>query len=163
MKQKTFGIIDTIENEYNAERDKTKIINHIYGSDNSKEESMNAFFAKFNTIFSSFDSEEELKLDLFKRIDIYSFGIMVLYVIKKYIGCLYGKRVIKEKLDYIYYLYHFVYLCCYQNERVANIDNLVVAYNAILLFIYKVKELDVNNIVEEYNNVSAFSELPYQE
>lgn len=158
--QKTFGIIDSIENDYNAKEDTLKIIRHIDGNgrDNSKTESMNAFFDKFNTIFSSFDSEEELKLDLFKRIDIYSFGIMVLYVIKKFIVCLSGKKeqIIQDRLDYIYDLYHFVNVCCCQYEKVVNIDDLVFAYDAILDFIYYVEE---NNV----NILNAFSELPYHE
>jgi serine/threonine protein kinase len=160
ISQKTFGIIDSIENGYNAESDALKIINSINGrGDTSKKEAMNEFLDKFNTIFSSFDSEEEMKLDLFKRIDIYSFGIMVLYVIDKYTGCLYGKRVIQGRLDYIHNLYKFVHACCYQTDRVVNINDLVVAYNEILNFIDNVKK----NNMEENNILSVFRELPFHE
>jgi hypothetical protein len=163
--QKTFGIIDSIENEYDAESDALKIINNINGSDTSKQESMNAFLDKFNTIFSSFDSEEEMKLDLFKRIDIYSFGIMVLYVIKQFIVCLSRKKelIIQDRLDYIYDLYHFVNVCCSQYEKVVNIDQLVFAYDAILDFIYNVEENKEKEENETKNILTVFEELPYHE
>jgi hypothetical protein len=129
---------------------------------------LNAFLDKFNTIFSSFDSEEHMKLDLFKRIDIYSFGIMVLYVIKKFIMCLSKKKelIIKDRLDYIYDLYHFVNVCCYQYEKVVSIDDLVFAYDAILDFISNVEYNDVNNKKAQQNILgilNAFGELPFQE
>jgi hypothetical protein len=172
--QKTFGIIDSIENKYDAEEDKTKIINSINGRDTSKSDSLNAFLDKFNTIFSSFDSEEEMKLDLFKRIDIYSFGIMVLYVIKKFIVCLSKKKelIIQDRLDYIYDLYHFVNVCCYQYEKVVSIDDLVFAYDAILDYISNVEyndedeedeEDEVNNTNKANNILTVFGELPFHE
>ena len=167
--QKTFGIIDSIENNYDAKSDALKIINSINGRDTSKSESLNAFLDKFNTIFSSFDSEEEIKLDLFKRIDIYSFGIMVLYVIKKFIVCLSKKKelIIQDRLNYIYDLYHFVNVCCcYQNEKVVSIDDLVFVYDKILDFIYNVEDNDVNNKKAQQNILhilNAFGELPFHE
>ena len=160
IKQKTFGIIDSVEKEYNAEYDAVTIYKNIYGRDNSKTETIRELLEKFNTIFSSFDSEEEMKLDLFKRIDIYSFGIMVLYVIKKYIVCLSVlKPIHSDKLDYIHDLYHIVYACCNQSERVVNIDDLVVGYTAVLQFIYNVQK----RIAEENNILTIFGELPYHE
>ena len=127
-----------------------KIIRHIHdnGMDNSKIGSMNAFFAKFNTIFTSFESEEEMKLDLFKRIDIYSFGIMVLCVIKQYIVLIRkSKSVTYAKLDYIHELYIFVNICCNQREHVVNINDLVILYDGILQFISKVQREQTNNIM----------------
>lgn len=150
ISQKTFGIIDSIENDYDEFNDMLKIIRHIHdnGMDNSKIGSMNAFFAKFNTIFTSFESEEEMKLDLFKRIDIYSFGIMVLYVIKQYIVLIRkSKSVTYAKLDYIRELYIFVNICCNQREHVVNINELVILYDGILKIISKVQREQTNNIM----------------
>ena len=159
IKQKTFGIIDSVEKEYDANDDAYKIFNNICG-DSYEKENINLFLEKFNTIFTSFDSEEEMKLDLFKRIDIYSFGIMVLYVIKKYIDCLSVlKPIHSDKLDYIHDLYHIVYACCYQTERVVNINDLLVGYTAVLEFIYNVQK----NNMEENNILTVFGELPFHE
>ena len=85
---------------------------------------------------------------------------MVLYVIKKYIVCLSVlKPIHSDKLDYIHDLYHIVYACCNQSERVVNIDDLVVGYTAVLQFIYNVQK----RIAEENNLLTIFGELPYHE
>ena len=58
---------------------------------------------------------------------------MVLYVIKKYIVRLRKSNdITNAKLDYILRLYKFVNSCCYQDERVANINHLVDEYKLIL-------------------------------
>jgi len=88
-------------------------------------------FDKFNAIFQKFESLEEVKLDIFKRIDVYSFGILVLSCIHNYL--LWKKRQVNKKIakrprNMILKLFDIVYMCCKQNETVANIDDIVNQY-----------------------------------
>jgi hypothetical protein len=80
--------------------------------------------------------------------------------------------IIQDRLDYIYDLYHFVNVCCYQYEKVVSIDDLVFAYDAILDFISNVeyndedeedKEDEVNNTNKANNILTVFGELPFHE
>ena len=76
-------------------------------------------------------NRDELKLDLFKRIDIYSFGIMVLEVIYNYINR--NHRMMNKDLrKMIVQLYDFVEVCCIQTEKCADIDELVKRYEKII-------------------------------
>ena len=88
-------------------------------------------FDKFNAIYQKFESLEEVKLDIFKRIDVYSFGILILSCIHNYL--LWKKRQVNKKIakrprNMILKLFDIVYMCCKQNETVANIDDIVNQY-----------------------------------
>ncbi len=88
----------------------------------------------FNRIFQKIKNEQgidALKLDIFKRIDIYSFGMMVLGAIENYISK--KKTVIHETLRaIIMQLYNFAYNCCIQTEKCADINVLVSQYENII-------------------------------
>lgn len=88
----------------------------------------------FNSIFQKIKSDygiDALKLDIFKRIDIYSFGIMVLSAINNYLSK--KQDIIHETLrTIIMKLYEFVYICCIQTEKCADINELVKRYAKII-------------------------------
>ena len=77
-----------------------------------------------------------VKIDLFKRIDIYSFGIIILYSI----GQFYKKRILNadelKKNDktktVLMRLYEIVEMCCIQREVVAKIDDIVTQYSDLV-------------------------------
>ena len=86
----------------------------------------------FNDIFKKdFTSPLDAKLDIFKRIDIYSFGIMILECIRSYINWknkLHDKRINKNIKVLIMNLYKLAYDCCIQLRKCYNFDNIVDRY-----------------------------------
>ena len=89
------------------------------------------FVAGFNNIFTTeFTDINEFKMDLFKRIDIYSFGIIILQCIKKYLAV--ETTMNKNKREKMVELYIIVNKCCYQSNRVADINEIVVLYEDIV-------------------------------
>jgi serine/threonine protein kinase len=81
----------------------------------------------FNEMFTTtFKDIDEFKMDLFKRIDIYSFGIMILESINKYLK--YTQPMTDNRRETIMNLYVIAYKCCYQEERVADINIIIELY-----------------------------------
>jgi serine/threonine protein kinase len=87
----------------------------------------------FNEMFiKTFNDINEFKMDLFKRIDIYSFGIMILGCISQYLNYAAQKPMDDNKRENIIKLYEIAYKCCYQEERVANIDTIISNYETLV-------------------------------
>lgn len=81
----------------------------------------------FNEMFTTtFKDIDEFKMDLFKRIDIYSFGIMILESINKYLKS--ALPMTDNTRETIMNLYVIAYKCCYQEERVADINIIIELY-----------------------------------
>ena len=91
-----------------------------------------AFLDKYNRIFQSFGTVGEAKDDLFKRIDIYSFGMIILFCVGSYLKYKRTSVIDEEYRDLMMKLYNFVYKCCNQTERVADINELIAEYQGIL-------------------------------
>jgi hypothetical protein len=91
-----------------------------------------AFLDKYNRIFQSFGTVGEAKNDLFKRMDIYSFGMIILNCVGSYLNYKQTSVIDEEHQELMMKLYAFVYKCCDQTERVADINQLIVEYEGIL-------------------------------
>lgn len=100
------------------------------------------FLTKYNRIFSyptkkeskmdsNFLTKEESKMDLFKRIDIYSFGILLLSCISGFYKFKNNQLITKSTRNILMRCYRFVDKCCDQKDKVANIDELVEEYKQI--------------------------------
>lgn len=91
-----------------------------------------AFLDKYNRIFQSFGTVGEAKNDLFKRIDIYSFGMIILLCVGSYFKYKRTTVIDEEYRELMMKLYNFVYKCCNQTERVADINELIAEYEGIV-------------------------------
>ena len=88
----------------------------------------NKYITKINKIYEQFSNMEELKNDLLKRIDIYSIGIIILIIINTYITT----NIHIYRQDLIIKLYNIIYLCCNQEAKCANINEIISKYDAII-------------------------------
>jgi len=130
--QKTFNI--TYPYVYSdKENIKKRIIQTLH---NPNPNYRSTFLTDFNTIFQNFENIESLKMDIFKRIDIYGIGTIIM-------ECIYSYLYYIEKKDtnidiyireIIIKLYEIIYDCCYQGERVANIDEIIEKYENIVYY-----------------------------
>jgi hypothetical protein len=91
-----------------------------------------AFLDKYNRIFQSFGTVGEAKNDLFKRMDIYSFGMIILNCVGSYLNYKQTSVIDEECRELMMKLYAFVYKCCDQTERVADINQLIAEYQSIV-------------------------------
>jgi hypothetical protein len=118
--------LDTIE-EIKVSLIDQKILNNI--------DVLRSIIQKFNKMFiSEFKDIAEFKLDLFKRIDIYSFGIIILQCIEKFLKSDYSIRL-RNNEDFckkMIELYRIVGQCCDQKERVADINEIIDGYSAVV-------------------------------
>ena len=90
------------------------------------------FLGKYNAIFQGFATVSEAKMDLFKRIDIYSFGMIILLCVGSYVKHK-NKSLINEEIrELMLKLYTFVYKCCNQTERVVDINEIIDEYQGIV-------------------------------
>ena len=95
------------------------------------------FLEKYNRIFQSFSSPEELKMDLFKRIDIYSFGMLILLCISMFYSNVidFKRPVLPDNLNLRNVLINLIKIvdeCCDQKERVVDINKIIADYEAVL-------------------------------
>jgi serine/threonine protein kinase len=129
ISQKTFGITNVAI--YN-DRTLVYFLRSLLGFDENKK--YDDFFINFNEVFSdkNFSSVEELKLDLFKRIDVYSFGILILECILGYLDFVKNDEIDENNRKIILELYEIAYQCCYQDKKVANIDDIIQKYETVL-------------------------------
>jgi hypothetical protein len=98
------------------------------------------FLDKYNRIFQSFGSIDEAKMDLFKRIDIYSFGMIILFCVGSYLNYKRRSTIDEEYRELMMRLYAFVYKCCNQTERVVDINELIAEYQGIVAPVQKVAQ-----------------------
>lgn len=101
----------------------------------------------FNTFFAG-NAREQIKIDLFKRCDIYSFGMMVLMCIKSATGIIKGS-FIKKTETLLQKLFEFVQMCCYQQSTVMNIDTLVSFWKTNIIELIKSKPFLIEKSVTE--------------
>jgi len=86
--------------------------------------------------------ESSTKLDLFKRIDVYSLGILLLDCIRKFIE--FNKNTLSTKENEL--LNNFIniaYTCCIQNEQVADINIIEKDWSSYLLDIKSISSPDI--------------------
>jgi hypothetical protein len=90
------------------------------------------FLGKYNAIFQGFATVGEAKMDLFKRIDIYSFGMLILLCVGSYVKYKNKSLIDEEIRELMMKLYAFVYKCCNQTERVVDINEIIDEYQSIV-------------------------------
>ena len=84
----------------------------------------------YNTWINSFDSDEEAKIDLLKRVDIYSLGIMIITSINRYFGR--SRTLRSNEREFIMKLVDIAGECCIQNERTADINAITSKWEALV-------------------------------
>lgn len=110
-----------------------KIRNALQSQKIVKYDQLKRIIIDFNEIFTrTFNDIGEFKMDLFKRIDIYSFGIMILYCIRQYLNSARNPTRSASVNEKIVKLYEIVFVCCYQKERVADINIIIDYYKGIV-------------------------------
>ena len=92
---------------------------------NKSNPNINKFFKEMNDIRKlNYDiSPEQAKLDLFKRVDIYSFGIVLLQCINNFL-ILHRENLNIEQSNFLINLMNIVFLCCYQDNTAPNINDI---------------------------------------
>ena len=83
----------------------------------------------YKEYYKSFTDIEKLKIDLLKRIDLYSIGIIILNIINSYIVSNPDKIMFH---DLIIKLYRVVFLCCNQMNPLCDINKIIETYNYII-------------------------------
>lgn len=143
VQQKTFGINDIVLMDFykNQEDEKLKMQFGELDIENIK-----THLSEFNKFFaeSSFNSRLDLKLDLFKRCDIYSFGIMVLACIEN------AKKILKSSMiektqTLLTNLFKFVWMSCYQDKKVRDINELVAFWKENIVLPITPSKLEKEN------------------
>jgi serine/threonine protein kinase len=129
ISQKTFGITNVAI--YN-DRTLDYFLTCLLGFDENKK--YDDFLINFNEVFSdkNFSSVKELKMDLFKRIDVYSFGILILECILGYLDFIKNDEIDENTRKLILEFYEIAYQCCYQDKKVANINDIIQKYETAL-------------------------------
>lgn len=135
--QKTFNI--TYPNVYSDEDNIERIINTLQDPEYRVVPNYDKFLTDFNTIFQNFENIESLKMDIFKRIDIYGIGTIIMECINGYLYYIAKKKendtntiIGKDIREIIIKIYEIIHHCCYQGERVANIDEIIEKYEKIV-------------------------------
>ena len=140
--QKTFNI--TYPNVYSDEVNIKRITNTLQDPEYRGVPNYEQFLKEFNDIFttkSKFTDINEFKMDLFKRIDIYGIGTIIMECINGYLYYIAKKKendtntIIGEDIrEIIIKIYKIIHDCCYQGERVANIDEIISEYEKIVYY-----------------------------
>lgn len=143
--QKMLGMFGSdekkLEESFSDDNEYIKFIGEIMGlngdnTDNAhdikKVEKLLSQINYYSDIFKDFSTIEEFKMDLFKRIDVYSFGILILGILRLFV-VRYNDQVIPVNIRRLMIiLYEIAYVCCYQDDVVSNIDAIIPRYDAIL-------------------------------
>ena len=137
--QKTFNI--TYPNVYSDEVNIKRITNTLQDPKYRVVPNYEQFLTDFNTIFQKFENIESLKMDIFKRIDIYGIGTIIMECINGYLYYIAKKKendtntIIGEDIrEIIIKIYEIIHDCCYQGKRVANIDEIIEKYETIVYY-----------------------------
>jgi len=158
--QKTFGIIENVSdmNNYALSKELVKITSFLKSdfyppkskySENDETElttKVNKYLQEFDKIIEKIGKE-----GLLKRVDIYSFGIIILNNIMILSYCLKDTYKIKINITktpikyYLYKLYQIVFYCCYQTENNPDIDLIVNYYETIMSIFDMVTDNAVNS------------------
>ena len=150
--EKTFGIFnkpilnttiinDELDNEdikvFSSLINNNKVFSNSKNIDYNGEERITEFLDKSNNYFQSFTNLTDFKLNLLKRIDIYSFGIMILqciYTYKKNNSDTFRGNPNLRKL--IMGLYEIAFDCCVQfpeDGEKMDINDIIDKYSDLLL------------------------------
>jgi hypothetical protein len=100
---------------------------------NNNDSGIRTYFNSFNDRIQKFPDMASQKMDLLKRVDIYSLGLVILTCVGEYIK--YKKKYTEQVLkpDVIIELYDLVYLCCNQDvDYCPDIDAIAAEYDRIL-------------------------------
>lgn len=106
--------------------------------------------SKYNEIMSSFDNDEELKVDLLKRVDIYSLGIMIQGSIIRLLFN-YKDKLDEDEEQLLINFLDLVIDCCEQRERAADINEITRKWAKIL----DIREDEDVEAVEERGGAAA--------
>jgi serine/threonine protein kinase len=89
---------------------------------------------KFNTYFNNITDDQLLKEDLFKRTDIYSFGIFILVSLTHFLKTvkLYKIDLNSFERNFILELYNFINLSCYQSAKCIDINLIFQEFKKII-------------------------------
>lgn len=93
------------------------------------------FIDEFNGYFQAFPTVEAAKLDIFKRIDIYSFGILILSCIHGYVSWKNtqpDKIIVPDIRELMLKLYKIAYDCCIQLDKCSDFNKIVKDYIDII-------------------------------
>ena len=146
VEQKTFGIKDVDVVDVSSDP-KKKLLKPEFS--NLDDQNIEKNLLNFNNFFENtdFKTRDELKLDLFKRCDIYSFGIIVLICTQNATGICKNSMIPKIK-NLLTNLFKFVWICCHQDKKVVSIDDLVEFWktNIISLITPKPFVIDSNKV-----------------
>jgi len=151
--QKTFNI--TYPYVYSdKENIKKRIIQTLRNPNSNPNYHHSNFLKDFNTIFQNFENIESLKMDIFKRIDIYGIGTIIMECIYSYLRYTKKKDIDKDIREIIIKLYEIIYDCCYQGKRVANIDEIIEKYEKIVYYYFNIdlfeKTLSEKGVLNEF-------------
>ena len=91
--------------------------------------------SQYNTIVKYLNdkySPEEVKIQLYKRVDIYAFGILLLETTKCFIERTTPKAITSENLNIIKEIYKLGFECCYQHLETPDINTIMERLTAIV-------------------------------
>jgi serine/threonine protein kinase len=96
------------------------------------------FLNKFNKYFEELrqkEGKDQVKQNILKRLDLYSFGVVLMEVIKNIIQ--YYREMNfqfnKSNKVIIMQLYNIIFLCCYQKLEMPNIEEIINQYNKLFV------------------------------
>lgn len=96
------------------------------------------FLNKFNKYFDKIkqrEGKEQVKQNILKRLDLYSFGVVLMEVIKNVIQ--YHRemdiKLNKSNRKIIMQLYEIIFSCCYQKLEIPNIKVIINQYNKLFI------------------------------
>jgi serine/threonine protein kinase len=126
--QKLFNYDLLIESDFTTYNSASKFKSALSNND----EGIRNYLRSFNLIMQSFTDMASQKMDLLKRVDIYSLGLVILKCVGEYIK--YKTKYVEKVLnpDVIIQLYDLVYLCCNQEGLCPDINAIVEEYDRIL-------------------------------
>jgi serine/threonine protein kinase len=91
------------------------------------------FLDKFNGYFQAFDSPNNVKLDIFKRVDIYSFGILINECIGNYIKYTNNSQIDENIRTLMINLYSIIYDCCIQTAKCIDFNTIADRYSQLII------------------------------
>jgi serine/threonine protein kinase len=161
IKQKTFGIIndfETNENDYKPYAHRTQVLREFFQDKDEDDDeynnykkkteyNVNIYLQKYNSIV------ENGKVDLLKRCDIYSFGIMLLRMIYWHNWHNIKSHYNKNGELFLFKLYQVAFYCCNQTETCPDI-NLIVKYLELLINCANDKFETNSDMLGDINNIN---------
>lgn len=82
---------------------------------NTDKQNVNKTLNYFDNIFNKFEDEQDKKINIFQRVDLYSFGIVIYQALFSILKKNHKHRIIlsEQERNYVIKLVIIIYLCCY--------------------------------------------------